>query len=112
MGTKYILKCSSCDYTVLTTAGTDYGMLTVVDTYSCMSCRSIVDVCVGENGQTFTKEEISLHKDKSAIDIEFFVCPDCGSGEHLVKWSNRKRPCPKCGEKMEKDLQSEILMWD
>lgn len=96
----------------MTSAGHDYGMHAVVDTYICRSCKVIVDVCVGEYGQTYTKEEIIQRKDKSAIDMEFFVCHDCGSGENLVKWSKWKRPCPKCGEKMEKDKKGEVMCWD
>ena len=112
MGTKYTFKCSKCGYEALTSAGNDYGMHAVVDTYICRSCETIVDVCVGEYGQTYTKEEIILRKDKSADNMEFFVCPGCSSGEHLVKWSKWKRPCPKCKGKMGKDAQSGIMMWD
>ena len=74
MGIKYTFRCSKCGYEVLTTAGNNYGMFVVVDTYICKSCSNIVNVCVGEYGQTYSKEESVRQKDKSAIDIEFFVC--------------------------------------
>ena len=112
MRTKYTFKCSKCGYEALTSAGNDYGMHAVVDTYICRSCENIVDVFVGEYGQTYTKEEMLQRKDKSAIDIEFYVCPDCGSGEQLAKWSKWKRPCPKCDGKMEKNLDCGVVCWD
>jgi hypothetical protein len=112
MGTKYTFKCGKCGYEALTSAGNDYGMHAVVDTYICKSCETIVDVCVGEYGQSYSKEEIIQRKDKSAINLEFFVCPDCGTGDHLVKWSKWKRTCPKCNGKMEKDKKGEVICWD
>ena len=112
MGTTYTFKCNKCGYEVMTSGGHDYGMLAVLDTYVCKSCNSIVDVCVGEHGKTYTKEEVLRNKEKSGFDIEFYVCPDCGSGEDLVKWSKWKRPCPKCDGKMENDAQSGLMMWD
>ena len=112
MGINYTFRCNKCGYEVMTSGRNDYGMLAVVDTYICKSCKSIVDVCVGEYGQTYTKEEILQHKDKSGIEMKYYVCPDCDSGEHLVKWSKWKRPCPKCDGKMEKDLNCGVVCWD
>lgn len=112
MGTKYTFKCSKCGYEVLTSAGNDYGMRAVIDTYICESCQNVVDVCVGEYGQTYSKEEIIHHKNESAMDIKFFVCPACGSGEQLLKWNKNKRPCPKCQGKMGKDSNGIIVLWD
>ena len=31
------------------------------------------------------------------------LCRECNSGEHIVKWDNKSKPCPKCGTGMEKD---------
>ena len=112
MGTCFTYKCNKCSYEVMTSGKLDYGMLAVVDTLICKFCKSIVDVCVGEHGQTYTKEEVLRDKGKLEFDMKFYLCPDCGSGEQLIKWSKWKRPCPKCDGKMEKDAQSEIVMWD
>jgi peptide subunit release factor 1 (eRF1) len=111
MGTRYAFKCNKCRYEVMTSVGKNYGMLVVVDTYICKSCKSIVDVCVGEYGQTYSKEEAILKKEKSTFDLGFYNCPDCGSAVDLVKWNKWKRPCPKCDGKMEKNAKSEVMCW-
>lgn len=112
MGTSFTYKCNKCSYKVLTSGKLDYGMLAVVDTYVCNACRAIVDVFIGENGKTFTKEEIVLKKIKSENDLDFYKCPECSSDTNLLKWNIRKRPCPKCDGKMDKDINGEIILWD
>lgn len=95
----------------MSSGGKDYGMLAVVDTYICQSCKEIVDVCVGEAGETYRKEEIP-DKKRSGFDLDFYKCPECHSDTSLVRWNKTKRPCPKCNSKMEKDSAGEILLWD
>ncbi len=112
MGTWYTFKCNKCGYEVQTSGGHACGFLDVVDTYICEACKEIVDVSVGEYGKTFPKEEIISKKIKSAYDLDFYVCPECGSDKNLIKWNNSKRPCPRCDGKMEKDADGEIVMWD
>ena len=107
-----MFKCNKCGYQVMSSGGHDYGMLAVTDTYLCKSCKEIVDVCVGESGETYSKEEVLLKKSKSETDLDFYICPKCGSDKNLVKWNKSKRPCPKCDGKMEKDTNGEIIMWD
>jgi len=109
MGTKYMFKCNKCGYQVMSSGGNDYGSFSVVDTYICTKCKEVVDVCVGEYGQTYTQEEILL-KHKSEKELDFFMCPECGSDKNLVKWNKSKRPCPKCDGKMEKD--DIVALWD
>lgn len=87
-------------------------MVAVTDTYICRACREIVDVEIGEYGSAYTREEIINDRDKSESGINFYTCPHCGSGEHLVKWDTKKRPCPKCGARMEKDPGGVRKMWD
>jgi transcription initiation factor IIE alpha subunit len=111
MGTNFMFKCKNCGYQVMSSGGLDYGMVAVVQTYRCKSCKEIVDVCVGEYSQTYTREE-AKNKNKDETNLDFYVCPECMSGKSLVKWNKRKRPCPKCGEKLEKSVNSEIIMWD
>ena len=111
MGTRFSYKCNNCDYKVMISAGHDFGMVAVTNTYICKSCKEIVDVAVGEYGKTFTKEEVNLKK-RSKLDLAFYRCPECGSDKHLVKWNSKKRPCPRCDGKMEKDLNGEMILWD
>lgn len=112
MGTSFTYKCNKCNYEVLTSGKLDFGMLAVVDTYICKSCKAIVDVCVGEYGKIYTKEEIALKLIKSENDLDFYQCPECDSDKHLVKWNNRKRPCPCCDGKMHKDINGNFCLWD
>ena len=96
----------------MSSGGKDYGMLAVVDTYICKSCKVIVDVGIGEYGQTYSKEEVLIKKNKSDTDLDFYQCPECGSDKNLFKWNKSKRPCPKCDGQMVKDIAGEFVMWD
>ena len=111
MGTWYTFKCNKCGYQVTSSGGKDYGMLAVVDTYVCKSCEEIVDVCIGEYGETYKKEEAQIKK-RTSFNLNFYQCPECGSDKNLAKWNKTKRPCPKCDGKMEKHAQNEIILWD
>lgn len=112
MGTNLTYKCNKCEYNVMTSGGPDYGMTAVTDTYICKSCDTIIDVCVGEHGNTYSKEEALRKKDKSLIDMQYYICPACKSGENLIKWNKLKRPCPKCNGKMIKDPKGMVVEWD
>ncbi|MBN1185876.1 MAG: hypothetical protein JXB49_26585 [Bacteroidales bacterium] len=112
MGTRYLFKCEKCGYQVSTSGGKDYGWHATIDTYICKSCKEIVDICVGEYGETYAKEEAQFKK-QSGIELDFYKCPECGSDKNLVKWDKRKRPCPKCGGRMViRDDFIEITNWD
>lgn len=87
MGTSFTYKCNKCDYQVLTSGKLDFGMLAVVDTYLCKSCNAIVDICVGEYGKVYSKEDIDLKLIKSENDLDFYQCTECGSDKDLVKWN-------------------------
>lgn len=112
MGTQYMFKCNKCGYQVISSGGRDCGFLAVVDTYLCKSCEKIVDVCIGEYGQAFSKEEVLIKKSKPETDMDFYKCPEYGSDDNLVKWNKNMRPCPKCDGQMVKDIAGEIIMWD
>ena len=96
----------------MTSAGLDYGMLAVVDTYTCLKCRNIVDVLVGEYGKVITREEIQKHPDKINPEFDFYKCPECGDDKALVKWDVKKRPCPRCDGRMDIDPKGESVLWD
>jgi len=112
MGTKYTYKCNKCGYEALTSAGQDFGFFAVVDTYTCETCREIVDVTVGKEGVPYTREEAARQREKSKYDLDYYACPNCSSGEHLVKWDGSGKPCPRCDGKMDKEKNGEILLWD
>jgi len=112
MGTAYTYKCNKCGYEVMTSGKLDFGMLAVVDTYICKSCKAIVDVCIGEHGQVYTKKDVAQNNIKSENDLDFYMCPECDSDKYLVKWNKRTRPCPKCDGKMKKDRYAEFILWD
>jgi predicted nucleic acid-binding Zn ribbon protein len=112
MGTAYTYRCKKCGYEVETSGKLDCGFYAVTDTYICKSCEEIVDVMVGEHGDTYTREEARKREMESNLDFKFFTCPDCGSEDHLVRWDNSKRPCPKCGGRMHIDKTKGPLLWD
>lgn len=96
MGTKFTFNCRGCGYKVIASGGEDYGMFSVTRTFTCRSCKNIVDVCVGELGIIYTREEI-LQKKKGADSwLTFYTCPECGSGDELEEWDSKRKPCPRC----------------
>jgi transcription initiation factor IIE alpha subunit len=112
MGTKFNFKCKGCGYKVTASGGVDYGLIGVTKTFICSSCNNIVDVCVGEFGSTYTREEI-LEKMKGADSLlSFYTCPGCGSGEDLAEWNKQNKPCPRCKGKMVKDRHGGFILWD
>ena len=105
-------RCNKCGYQVSASGGHDFGMMAVTDTYICTSCEEIVDVTVGEQGNTFTKEDIQSGMNKILEASDFYKCPLCGSDKYLVLWDNNLRPCPKCDGKMEKVSDEGVAFWD
>ena len=112
MGQSSTYKCSKCNYSVMTSAGLDYGMLAVVETHICKKCRNIVDVLVGEYGTVISREEIQKDPEKVNPDLDFYKCPMCGDDSALVKWDKQKQPCPRCDGRMDIDSKGESVLWD
>ena len=112
MGIQRTFKCNKCNYSVLTSAGKDYGMDAVIDTYICKSCKKIVDVLVGQHGMTYRKSDILNRKKEKVLGLQFYTCPECGSKTDMVKWKTRLRPCPRCDGKMEVDPEGVEILWD
>ena len=113
MGQSRTYKCNQCGYSVLTSGGLDYGFVAVTNTYICKSCKEVVDVTIGKHGKVFKKSEIAAKAKDDFFDMSYYVCPQCESGKHLIKWSKTKRPCPKCDEgKMDVDPKGDMIMWD
>lgn len=98
---------------VRTSGGHDYGFYAVTDTYTCKSCRKIVDVCVGIKGKRYTKEEIPfINKDELKLNLNFYQCPICGSDKDLEIWDTKRKKCPRCGCTLLIDEDEGITCWD
>ncbi|MCM8817757.1 MAG: hypothetical protein NC913_09685 [Candidatus Omnitrophica bacterium] len=112
MGTKYQFTCRQCGYTEVVSGGKDCGMFAVVKTFNCYNCMKTVDVFVGVFGKEY-KDIANLKKAMGTtkeIIKDFRKCPECLKSDCLVEWNSKRRPCPKCGGKMQKG--KEILLWD
>jgi len=112
MGTKYTFKCKRCGYNARVSGGKDFGMKAVTDTFTCGSCKNVVDVCVGEYGNIYTREEVLLQKKEPGTGLNFFTCPKCGSGADLTEWDKNRKPCPRCNGRMENDINGLVMEWD
>jgi len=112
MGTKYTYGCNKCGYKALTSGGHDFGFFAVVDTYICKSCKEIVDVTVGKEGVTYTREEAASQREKQRYDLDYYTCPNCRSGDNLTKWDDIRKPCPRCDGSLDKEMDGHIILWD
>ena len=101
MGTKYLFKCNTCDYTAELSGGKDVGMLAMVQTMTCENCNELVDVLIGRYGKEGKTEDAEFNK---ALGI----CPECKRSD-VVQWDDEK-PCPKCDGKMIRG--EETMLWD
>ncbi len=97
MGTRYLFKCTNCNYKVESSGGKDSGFMVTVETHICRFCNEITDV------------EVELHSEE-ASDKNLFKCNNCGS-KNINKWDTKKKPCPKCGCEMRND-NTLIVEWD
>jgi len=105
MGTSFLFVCNNCGYEKQSSGKLDRGFEAVVKPYICYDCKELEDILVGHVGQIFEPDNIPDELDPS----EFYTC-SCGS-KNIIEWDTKKRPCPKCGTKMNKS-NSEIIMWD
>jgi len=104
--------CTSCNYSVASSGGPDFGMHAVTDTYICTSCKEIVEVKTGEYGLTYLHKVPTGNGSNLDFDTDSYVCPECGSAEGLTLWDTQMRPCPKCDGIMELDPDGEVILWD
>jgi hypothetical protein len=91
MGSWTEFKCVKCGYRAEVSGGKDCGMVAVVETMVCQSCRQLVDVLIGRCG-------IEGPTGDSEYDKDLGLCPECRSGDVSV-WQE-PRPCPKCDGQM------------
>lgn len=102
MGRKSSYKCTNCVYEVTTSAGPDSGMIAATDTFVCPDCEIVQDILIKKY------RNLDGSPVKGAPSIK---CSKCGS-DKLVKWDNEKKPCPKCGAKMEQNKSGVTIYWD
>lgn len=95
MGSSYDFNCSACGYETHVSGGRDAGMVVVVETCTCRSCHSVVDVV-----RAWIEQESTEPVDE---------CPKCRSTEVDV-WDAETRPCPKCGGRMQYGQM--VTLWD
>ena len=101
MGSRFEFTCDKCGYRVQVVGGKDCGMVAVVETMVCRSCRELVDVLVGRYG----KEGPTGDPD---YDAELGLCPKC-RGREVSAWGEPRR-CPKCGGRMIRGRL--VALWD
>jgi Zn finger protein HypA/HybF involved in hydrogenase expression len=100
MGQRFEFSCEGCGYRAEVSGGGDAGYLVVTKTMTCLACKQVMDVVVGES-----------HPGPLGSDIDIFgLCPRC-RGRKVTAWE-KDRPCPKCGGKMAKMKTGRVLFWD
>lgn len=102
MGRISSYKCFDCGYKVTSSAGPDRGMIAATDTFVCLDCEIVQDILI----KKYRNLDGSPVKEDPSI-----ACGKCG-GDKLVKWDSEKKPCPKCGSKMERDKSGVTIFWD
>jgi hypothetical protein len=60
MGTSYQYTCESCGYEAQVSGGRDIGMMAVVRTMFCRSCRELVDVLIGQQVISSRRKRTSI----------------------------------------------------
>lgn len=102
MGTAHEYCCPDCGYSAIVSGGRDIGMVVVVRTMTCISCKELVDVIVGFYGEDGPVGDAEMDKD-------LHVCPECG-GDEVTAWGP-DQPCPRCDSAMNRNEGYEEL-WD
>ncbi len=97
MGAWFEFTCGNCGYSAEVSGGKDCGMICVVETMVCQTCRELVDVVIEGDPINYL-----------AYDEEKGSCPKC-HGKDVSVWQE-PWPCPKCGGQMARGQQTAI--WD
>lgn len=88
----------ACGYTVQFSAGVEEGFLVVVRSMTCLDCRELVDVVIGERRKKFEPDPVDPK------------CPECKS-RNLKKFHAGRSRCPKCRSRL-KENQEYFGFWD
>lgn len=113
MGHRYGFTCPACGYQAEVSGGPDSGKLVTVQTMTCLTCRSLVDVVTDIHARGAWLD---------ALDHELGRCPSC-LGQRLEPWGGvatdiatvsgdraATGPCPLCGTPMRRDEPT--VLWD
>jgi len=93
MAIQYEFTCPDCDYSDFVCGCGGVGMHAVWETMTCLDCRELVDVLVGQLGQRGPSGDKEWDRDLG-------VCLEC-RGKNLSIWTH-PGPCPRCGSILEK----------
>ena len=104
MGTQYLFKCPSCDYSVVVSGGDDIGMACRTTRIVCETCEELSDVVVSDKPLGAAARTRGRHP----------VC--CGPNGGRKRPSHKVRrwtvpgSCPKCGATIVNG--EECVRWD
>ena len=101
MGGSYRFTCNNCDYTAYVSGGRDAGMMYVVQTMVCRTCKNLTDVEIGPFGPNWR----TMRTKSDGIELK---CGEC-NGSDLFRW-RKGTPCPKCGGTLQEGELVEL--WD
>lgn len=100
MSTVFTFLCEGCGYSAQVAGESSTLFSGQTETLVCKDCNSLFD---GVKGFAYSEE--------GGEDVCFSECFECGS-EKSKRWSYSKKPCPKCGVKMEVDPYAEVVEAD
>ena len=103
MGTGYLFKCPSCDYSAVVSGGDAVGMACRKTTIICETCEELLDIVISD--KPWEPQEPG--------DVTL-VCRGTEGGhenpDHEVRRWTAPGPCPKCGATIASG--EEYLNWD
>ena len=133
MGKGITYKCESCGYEEFLAIGKETGFDISTNLYICLDCKSLVDLSErcdenDEYGSQSNYSRLEIVSDKSDGDNSLelikslpkedqdFLAQVFGIGicehQNVKAWDQVKKPCPKCGEKMEDTYKLGFALWD
>jgi predicted nucleic acid-binding Zn ribbon protein len=97
MGHAFSYKCTNpdCGYEATISGGKSCGFCGEVESMTCLDCKELMDVLTAPSPELKPIEP---------------RCDEC-KGQNLKKFYSGRTRCPKCGSKLKKDTNLDI-MWD
>ena len=97
MGSAFSYKCANpeCGYEATISGGKSCGFCGEVESMTCLDCKELMDVLIAPAPKLKPIEP---------------RCDEC-KGQNLKKFYSGRTRCPKCGSRLKKDTNSDIL-WD
>ena len=100
MATIYTFLCEGCNYTAEVAGESSALFAGQTETMICKDCKSLYDAV---KGFTFNED--------GEEGFYYSACEECDS-ENNKRWNYSKKPCPRCGEKMEIDPYAVVVEAD